>query len=118
MQYTDCCFLTSTRVYHTIPESGEGVAGTNYDQSDFGYDSSKRLNRQVTAGGTITRTVFDPRSNPWKIYVGTNDNGATAEDPTGGGASGNNMVIVTENEFDEGIDGGDNNLTTQTHYVD
>jgi hypothetical protein len=83
-----------------------------------GWSLSKHRNRQVTPGGTITRTVFDVRSNPWKIYVGTNDTGATADDPTGGGASGNNMVIVTENEFDGGTDGGDNLLKSQTQYVD
>ena len=60
-QYTDCCFLASTRVYHTIPSSGEGSEGTNYDQTQFGYDCQKRRNRQVTPGGTITRTVFDAR---------------------------------------------------------
>ena len=105
-------------MYHTIPESGKGSEGTNYDQVNFGYDSNKRQNRQVTGGGTITRTVFDVRGNPWKIYVGTDDTGATADDPTGGGASGNNMVLVTENEFDGGVDGGDNNLTEQTRHVD
>ena len=35
-----------------------------------------------------------------KIYVGTDDTGATDSDPTGGGASGNNMVLVTDNEYD------------------
>ena len=116
-QYTDCCFLASTRVDHTIPESGEGDEGTNYDQTTFGYDSSKRQNRQVTGGGTITRTVFDIRSLPIAIYIGTNDNGATADDPTGGGAEGNNMVLVTEYEYDGGTDGGDGLLTEETQYV-
>lgn len=117
-QYTDCCFLASTRVYHAIPASGEGSEGTNYDQTTFGYDSSKRQNRQVTGGGTITRTVFDARGNAWKVFVGTNDNGATATDPTGGGASGNNMVLVSQYEYDDGQDGGDNLLTEVTQFVD
>ena len=38
MQYTDCCLAASQRVYHTIPASGEGDSGTNYDETDFGYD--------------------------------------------------------------------------------
>ncbi len=53
------------------------------------------MNRQKTPGGTITFTVFDARGNPTKVYVGTDDTGATAGDPTGGGAQGNNMVLVT-----------------------
>ena len=28
----------ATRVYHTIPASGDGSAGTNYDETTFGYD--------------------------------------------------------------------------------
>jgi hypothetical protein len=115
--YTDCCLLASTRVYHTIPTSGEGSQGTNYDESVFGYDSRKRRNRSVTGGGTITRTVFDSRNYPSEIYVGTDDTGATASDPTGGGASGNNMVIVTAFKYDNGSDGGDGLLTKETQYV-
>ena len=69
-------------------------------------------------GATITRTVFDSRSMPVSIYVGTDDTGATSDDPTGGGASGNNMVIVTAYEYDSGNDGGDGLLTMETQYVD
>ena len=102
--------------YHTIPTSGSGSSGTN--DETVGYDSSKRQNRQVTPGGTITRTVFDARRNSWKTFVGTNDTGATQNDPTGGGAVGNNMVQVSQQQFDGGADGGDNNLTQVTQYVD
>jgi len=76
------------------------------------------MNRQETPGGTITFTVFDVRHNPTKVYVGTDDTGATSDDPTGGGATGNNMVLVTENEYDSGNDGDDGNLTKQTAHVD
>ncbi|MFN8857239.1 MAG: hypothetical protein ACK50P_16860 [Planctomycetaceae bacterium] len=37
-QYTDCCFAASQRVYKLIPASGAGTSGTNYDETDFGYD--------------------------------------------------------------------------------
>ncbi|MBC8873387.1 MAG: RHS repeat-associated core domain-containing protein [Planctomycetes bacterium] len=117
-QYTECCLRSSTRVYHTIPASGEGGSGTNYDQTDFEYNASRIMNRQKTPGGTITFTVFDVRGNPTKVYVGTDDTGATTGDPTGGGATGNNMVLVTENEYDNAADGGDGNLTKQTQHVD
>ncbi len=116
-QYTDCCLAASQRVYHLIPSSGEGTSGTNYDETDYGYDVLKRRNRTVTPGGTITFQVYDVRGQVIGTYIGTNDNGATNEDPTGGGAFGNNMKIVTANIYDGGLDGGDGYLTQQTQSV-
>jgi RHS repeat-associated protein len=116
-QYTECCLLESTRAYHTIPSSGSGASGTNYDQTDYGFDSMKRRNRIVTPGGTITFNVLDVRGNIIKTFVGTDDTGATNQDPTGSGAVGNNMVQVTGLEYDGGSAGGDNNLTKQTQYA-
>ena len=119
MQYTDCCLAASQRVYHTIPASGEGTSGTNYDETDFGYEVMKRRNRTVTPGGTITDLVYDARGMVVATYVGTNDDGATVDDPTGGGLDpDNNMVLVHENEYDDGLDGGDVNLTEMTQHVD
>ena len=64
----------------------------------------KRQNRVVTPGGTITDTVFDARGSVLKTYVGTNDDGATEDDPTGGGSDpDNNMVLISQNEFDNGL---------------
>lgn len=118
-QYTDCCRASSRRVYHTIPTSGTGSSGTNYDQTDFGYDSIGRRNRVQSPGGTIVFTVYDARGLAESVYVGTNDDGATETDPTGGGSDpDNNMVVVTTNEYDDGNDGGNGNLTTQTQHVD
>ncbi|MDZ4847682.1 MAG: RHS repeat-associated core domain-containing protein [Pirellulaceae bacterium] len=116
-QYTDCCLLSSTRIYHLIPSSGTGSSVTNYDQTTFGYDSMKRRNRVVVPSGTITRTVYDVRGQSTKAYVGTDDNGATPNDPTGGGASGNNMVQVTGMVYDDGATGGNGNMTKQTNHV-
>ena len=92
------------------------MSGTNYDESDFGYDVMKRQNRVVTPGGTITRTVFDALGRPIATWVGTNDNGATSTDPTGGHATGNNMVQITGLVYDNGLAGGDSNVTQQTAY--
>ncbi len=117
-QYTECCLLESTRAYHTIPVSGSGSSGTNYDQTDYGYDSMKRRNRITTPGGTITFNVFDVRGNVIKMFVGTDDTGATNQDPTGGGATGNNMVIISANQYDNGNAGGNGNPTKQTSHVD
>lgn len=117
-QYTECCLLESTRVYHTIPASGDGTSGTNYDQTSYGYDDMNRRNRVQTPGGTITFSIYDVRNLITAVYVGTNDTGATQHDPTGGGATGNNMVVIAENEYDGGVAGLDGNLTEQTQHVD
>jgi len=117
-QYSDGYHLLSRRVYKLIPASGTGLSGTNYDETDFGYDVNFQQNRTVTAGGTITRTVFNARYLPASIWVGTNDDGATDSDPTGGGAPGNNMVKVTSHQYDNGLTGGDDNLTETSQYVD
>ncbi|WP_430453465.1 RHS repeat-associated core domain-containing protein [Rhodopirellula europaea] len=117
-QYSDCCTLISQRVYHTIPGSGEGSSGTNYDETQFGYDSLKRRNRTVTPGGTIRSMVFDVRGQQVAMYAGTDDTGATAGDPTGGGAVGNDMVLMSEQQYDSGTDGGDGLLTRTTQHVD
>jgi len=117
-QFTECCLLASERTYFKIPSSGVGTAGTNYNETDYGYDSLKRRNRVTSPGGTITFNVFDARDNEIARYIGTDDTGATQADPTGGGTGGNNMVLVTESQYDGGQGGGDNNLTKSTEHVD
>jgi RHS repeat-associated protein len=117
-QYTDCCKLASTRQYFVIPTSGAGTEGINYNETDFGYDFLNRQNRVVAAGGTITRTVFDARDLANSVWVGTNDSGATWSDPTGGGTPGNDMVQITGYKYDDGLAGGNGNLTSVTQFVD
>ena len=122
--------VTATRAYHTIPTSGDGSSGTNYDETTLAYDAAGRQNKSVTPGGTISRTVFDTRGQAVAQYVGTDDSGATDADPTGAGgdphlvlcASGyssssssststptsnetNNMVLVLEREYCDGSAG-------------
>ena len=116
-QYTDCCLAASQRVYKLIPATGIGVSGTNYDETDYGYDIMKRRNRVVTPGGTITRTVFDAPGRPIGSWVGTNDTGATASNPAGSGSP-NNMVRITGTVYDNALAGGDSNPTQVTKYVD
>jgi len=108
----------STRVYHRIPLSGDGEEGSDYDETRYGYDLMGRQNRTVTPGGTITRLVRDSRGLVTGQWVGTNDHGASDDDPSGGGAPGNNMVADLLNEYDEGEDGGNGNLTKQIRPVD
>ncbi|HEX7375606.1 MAG TPA: RHS repeat-associated core domain-containing protein [Pirellulales bacterium] len=127
---------TATQIYYAIPASGGGTRGVNYNETDFGFDSLGRPNRVSNGGGTITRTVHDPRNLPLSIWVGTNDTGAADTDPSGVSAflplppgegrgegalpasNGNNMVAVQINEFDGNASGGDGNLTLQTLPVD
>lgn len=116
--YGDGGRLLSSRVYFDIPSSGEGTAGVNYDETTYDYDSMGRQNYVKKANGTITRTVFDVRGLVESVWVGTNDTGATDANPSGGGANGNNMVEVSRNEYDNGNDGGDANLTKSTRLVD
>jgi hypothetical protein len=108
---------TASRTYHQIPASGSGSPGVNYDETLFGYDVMGRQNRVVSPTGTINRTVFDARGLSVTTWIGTNDSRATDDDPTGGGAAGNNMIQITGMEYDADSDGGDGNLTTLTQYV-
>ncbi|MCZ2340783.1 MAG: RHS repeat protein, partial [Bacteroidales bacterium] len=108
----------ASRVYHRIPAEGAGLAGTNYDETRYGYDQMARQNRVVDPTGTIDRTVFDVRGLTVSTWTGTDDRRATDSDPTGDNAASNNMVQLTANEYDGGTDGGDGNLTQQTLYVD
>ncbi|WP_235909042.1 RHS repeat-associated core domain-containing protein [Roseiconus nitratireducens] len=117
-QYSDCCTLISQRVYHTIPASGDGTPGTNYNETQFGYDTLKRRNHTVNPRGTIRSIVFDVRGQQIAMYAGTDDTGATASDPTGGGANGNDMKLMNEQQYDSGTDGGDGLLTRATQHVD
>ena len=110
-QYNEQHQTISDRVYFLIPSSGTGTVGTNYGETDYAYDALERRNRKVAPGGTITRMVWTAPQQIASIWVGTNDTGATDSDPTGGGASGNNMVLVTANVWDNGLSGGDRNLT-------
>ena len=116
--YTDNCQLDRQRVYHAIPSSGDGAPLTNYYQTDFGYDARGRRNMVKSASGTITRSIFDVRGLPTAVFIGTNDTGATNSDPTGGGATGNNMVQTDAYEYDGAADEGDGLLTLKRLKVD
>ena len=96
--YNNASQLTTTRQYFLIPASGDGTKNVNYLETILGYDAMGRQNRVVSPDGTITRTVFDYVGNPWRIWVGTNDTGATDSNPKGSG----NMVIVSETEYGGG----------------
>ncbi|HZL36201.1 MAG TPA: hypothetical protein VFC78_12865, partial [Tepidisphaeraceae bacterium] len=108
--------MISQRAYFLIPSSGIGTVGTNFAETDFGYDALERRNRVVAPGGTITRKVWNTPQRVASVWVGTNDAGATDSNPAGSGSP-NNMVQITANQYDGGSAGGDGNLTQITKYV-
>jgi RHS repeat-associated protein len=120
-QYNEQHQTISDRTYFLIPASGLGTFAVNYGETDFGYDALERRNRVCVwasaIAATITRTVWTTPQWVASVWVGTNDNGATDSDPTGGGAPGNNMVMVSSNQWDGGSAGGDGNRTQETKYV-
>ena len=63
-QYTDCCFAASQRVYKLIPASGAGTSGTNYDETDFGYD----VMRTATESGLFARNQIATNLSAWKDH--------------------------------------------------
>ncbi len=104
------------RRYYLIPGSGTGVKNTNYQEVGLRYDAAGRLNRFQTAGGTILRAVYNAMGWATAFWEGTNDTGATDSNPAGSGSP-NNMKQVVANEYDEGYDKGDGNLTQETLYA-
>jgi hypothetical protein len=105
--YGDNGRLESTDVYHLIPDDGPGLAGTNYNRTEFGYDSMGRQNTVTSPTGTITKTVYDPRGLVLSVSVGT-------DEPS--------MRVVTENTYDADAYGTDADsldglLTKVTSYV-
>jgi RHS repeat-associated protein len=108
--------------YFSIPSSGLGTKGTNYNETDYDYDAIGRFNRILSPAGTITRLVYNARGLLFGRWVGTNDSGATDSDPTGGGNPNNNMVQLESYLYDAGDDintpSGDGNLTTLTSFQD
>lgn len=116
-KYGGAGLLLHEREYFLIPASGAGDSGVNYNQSNYAYDIMRRLVRQETPGGTITRYVLSPQGWTLETWVGTDDTLASNADPGAGGMASNNMKQVTANEYDGGADKGDGNLTQVTQYV-
>ncbi len=90
-----------------------GTQNTNFYTTEFDYNPRGLLKKTKLPTGTLEWSVYDGLKRPISSWVGTNDTGATNSDPTGGGASGNNMVKVAEYQYDNG-DVGDGNLTKVT----
>ena len=98
--------MIELRVYHDIPDTAEPELSTHYTRTRYDYDNMGRRNKVVSPAGTINRTDFDSRSLAVSTWVGTIDEGA-----------GNNMVQLTETEYDNGTGGGNGLATRMTQKV-
>ena len=104
--------LTETDVYFNIPvPTGFGNSTVNYSATLYDYDTMQRQDGVTSPGGTITRTVFDVRSLPTAVWVGTDDTGFTPSNPTG--SSPNNLKTVRSMVYD-----ANGNVTQDRRPVD
>jgi len=111
--HSDEYFNLSGVTYSTA--ANLGTENTNYYRTRFAYDDRGLQERVQLPTGTIERTVYDNLRRAKSSWIGTNDTGATHDDPTGGGAPGNNMIKISENVYDSGGI-GDGNLTQVTAF--
>lgn len=107
------CKVLESRAYFDIPGSGDGTEGTHYDATFYGYDSMGRQWRVKDPTGSISRTVFDELGRAKESWTGTNDYSFT-----GGEASGpDDMVKVSETEYDGGNDSANSLVTKTTAFI-
>lgn len=96
------------RTYFEIASLGglddEGVEGTNYLRTEIlAIDHLGSLLRETDETGTISAYVYDSAGRLLEEWLGTDDTGATASDPSGTGT--NNMVLVVKHFYDDDRDG-------------
>jgi len=97
---------TESRAYHTVPASGAGSSGTNYDATVISYDTQGRPYKTTSPSGTISKKTFDALGRPVATYVGTVD---------GGGSD--NMVKVDEVEYTDNGGRASGLVSKRTQYV-
>jgi RHS repeat-associated protein len=100
--------LTESRAYFSIPGSGAGSAGSNYDPTTYGYDTMGRRWRTKAPTTDITRLEYDTLGRTVHRFTGTNDHSFT-----GGESSGtDNMVKVEELAYD-----ANSRVTSRTLFI-
>jgi RHS repeat-associated protein len=112
--YFSLAGVTYSRSSARLGTASNSSSAGNYHRTLIDYDQRGRVKRVEAPSGTITRTVYDGLGRLSGTWVGTNDTGATNSDPDGSGGP-NNMVLVTQNHYDNGSV-GDSNLTRITAY--
>ncbi|CAG1010355.1 hypothetical protein PHYC_03836 [Phycisphaerales bacterium] len=104
--------LDETRLYHSIPSTYPGTAGTHYDTTTYGYDDIGRPRRVKDSTGTITYDKRDALGRVFERYIGTDDAGWA-----GGSGTSNNMAKVETIVFDGGAV-GNGLVTSRKGHVD
>jgi RHS repeat-associated protein len=106
--------VTESRAYFTLPASGAGSAGTNYDPTVYGYDDMGRTRRVKSAAGTITRTTYDAIGRRSGTWIGTNDHlNSTFPDSDRESSGTDNMVETERLVYDGGTDKGNSLVTSR-----
>ena len=65
--------LVATRVYTTIPLTGDGVHGKNYGETVFQYDAFGRQNQTIAPNGLITKQKLNWHGHALEIWQGANE---------------------------------------------
>ncbi|HED64687.1 MAG TPA: hypothetical protein ENJ09_03925, partial [Planctomycetes bacterium] len=107
-------YLLESRLYFDVPASGEGLDGTNFDPTFYGYDDLGRRERVKEPTGTIHRTSYTIHGEVADRWMGTNDSSFH-----GGEASGTDSMVKTESLiYDGNADGGDRYLTKRKVFIE
>lgn len=114
---------TSVKTYHNLDNLSLADIGNstqeneNYYESHRFYDAIGRQIRSISEVGDITATVFDAGGRAIETWRGTDATGATEIDPSGNGAGGNDMVLVSRTFYDVNRDGTGKILSTSATRV-
>ncbi|HEV2292459.1 MAG TPA: RHS repeat-associated core domain-containing protein [Tepidisphaeraceae bacterium] len=121
--YFSLAGVTYSQSAAVLGSGSNNSSSGNYHRTFIDYDGRGRLKRTETAGGTITRTLYDARGLMTSTWVGTDDK----DDNLGDGEtfwslatisnSEFNLVPVAMHQYDGNADGGDGNLTQTASFT-
>lgn len=85
------------RVYHQIPQKGDGTPGINYTETTTTSNIASRQKSVDTEGGTHYKVEFNSRGLPTEVYTGS---------------SPDSLIRIAEASYDNKQPGGNGNLTS------
>lgn len=92
--------------YFEMPSGGyssvayTGTANVNYGSTLYGFDKGGRVNRTVSANGTIRRVVYDKLGNELSTWVGIDDTPDTGYWTPTVGLAGTKMTQLSKSVYD------------------